>query len=345
MKKYIIISFLAALVFLVGCEEKINTVLDIRSNPSISAPAAGSTFLLEEANAGEVMTTIEWSGADYGFPAGVTYTIELGLEDGMFANPRPFKVITASGTSLDVIVGEFNNSLLSAGVAPNAEKDVYLRVMATVNPDVEPIYSDPIMIKVTPYLVVIDYPQLQVPGSYQGWDPANDSTVIYSLLGDGNFEGYAYFASDGDKFKFTDGPSWDTNWGDDGLDGTLDPNGADIPCGVAGVYKLNVDLNALTHTFVKTDWGVVGDATPGGWDNDTDMVFDETSGTLKVTLDLVVGKIKFRANDAWDINLGDDNANRSLEYGGADIDISEAGNYTVELVLNKANYTYNITKN
>ena len=115
--------------------------------------------------------------------------------------------------------------------------------------------------------------------------------------------------------------------------------------GEAGLYKLNVNVNDLTHTFEKTDWGVIGDATPTGWDSDTDMVYDEASGTLKLTMDLNAGKIKFRANDDWAINLGDDDANGDLQYGGADIDISEAGNYTIELILNQARYLYKLTKN
>ena len=46
-------------------------------------------------------------------------------------------------------------------------------------------------------------------------------------------------------FKFTDGPSWDVNWGDEEPDGTLDPQGIgnDIPIGgTAGVYFLKCIL-------------------------------------------------------------------------------------------------------
>ena len=75
------------------------------------------------------------------------------------------------------------------------------------------------------------------------------------------------------------------------------------------------------------------------------MSYDAVSGTLKITVDLVAGLIKFRANDGWDVNLGDDGGNRILEYGGADIAVAEAGNYTVELILNQANYSYKLTKN
>jgi hypothetical protein len=48
-----------------------------------------------------------------------------------------------------------------------------------------------------------------------------------------------------------------------------------------------------------------------------------------VTLDLVVGAIKFRANDAWDLNLGGDI--NALTSGGANISVTVAGNYTITL--------------
>lgn len=343
MKKYIIITFLTALIF-AGCEEKaLDPVLTLGAVSGITAPASGSSFVLDLADADQTLTTFEWSATDFGFPAGVAYTLQMDLEDGTFANPLILGQVNALSFN-DLTVGELNTTLLANGVPDGVESDIFVRVMAVVSPDVEPVYSDGITLKVTPYLVVIDYPILRVPGTYQSWDPANDSTVIYSLKGDGKYEGYAYFPTNAEKFKYTDGPSWDTNWGDTGLDGTLDPNGDDIPNTDAGMHKLNVNINDLTHTFVKTDWGLVGDAT-GSWDNDQDMTFDETSGTLKITLALSVGEIKFRANDAWDINLGDTDANGSLEYGGDNIAVTEAGNYTVELILNKPIYTYKVTKN
>src|SRR5690606_23603243 len=88
-------------------------------------------------------------------------------------------------------------------------------------------------------------------------------------------------------------------------------------------------------------WGLIGSATPGGWDTDTDMVFDPATGLWSVTLDLIGGmEIKFRANDAWDWNNGDDESDGSLEVGAANILIADGGNYTVILDLTTPrNYT------
>lgn len=188
-----------------------------------------------------------------------------------------------------------------------------------------------------------DYPVLYVPGSYQGWDPTNTNTVIASVLSDGKYEGYFYFAA-GDQFKFTDGPAWDVNYGDTGADGILDPGGDNISVTEDGVYKVNVDLPGLTYTLVKTNWGLIGSATPGGWDTDMNMTYDAASGMLTVVADLTSGDIKFRANDAWDINLGDTGLDGILEYGGDNIPIADAGTYTISLKVGPPDYTYTIVR-
>ncbi len=78
------------------------------------------------------------------------------------------------------------------------------------------------------------------------------------------------------------------------------------------------------------------------------MTFSSATQEWKITTNLVGGKkIKFRANDAWDINYGDNApANGFLKLNGADITVPADGNYTVILNLsNPGNYSYSITKN
>lgn len=96
---------------------------------------------------------------------------------------------------------------------------------------------------------------------------------------------------------------------------------------------------------MKTDWGLIGDATPGGWDSDTNMTYDTATRTWKVTLDLKAGNVKFRANDAWDLNYGDNDFDGTMEEGGKDIPVNAAGNYTVTLNLEVAGYAYELKKN
>lgn len=190
----------------------------------------------------------------------------------------------------------------------------------------------------------IGYPIIHAPGSYQGWDPANNTTVLSSPNNDNTYEGYLNFTDANTEFKFTLGPNWDNNYGDTGANGTLEAGGDNIKVAEAGFYKVNVDLNANTYTLLKTNWGLIGSATPDQWNSDQNMIYDPATGAWTITLALVTGEIKFRANDDWGLNYGDTGANALLEAGGDNIAIPASGTYKINLYLDKPDYTYSIER-
>lgn len=185
------------------------------------------------------------------------------------------------------------------------------------------------------------YDLLNVPGAYQGWDPMLNTTAL-AKKGDANaYEGFLYFAEAG-AFKFARG-SWDENYGDTGADGTLEAGGDDLSVAEPGYYRMYVDLDALTYSIEKVSFGLIGSATPGGWDNDTDMTYNPETGAWEVELALTGGQeMKFRANDAWDLNLGDDGSDGLLEINGGNIAVVRDGFYKVSLYLNKPDYTFKV---
>lgn len=189
------------------------------------------------------------------------------------------------------------------------------------------------------FLKNTNYDVIEVPGAHQGWDPAT-APQLASVNGDGIYEGYVWFPEAANEFKFTQGGAWTNNWGDPEGDGTLVADAGNIIAGEAGYYRLVVDLNALTYTMTLTDWGVIGSATEGGWDSDQNMTYDATTGLWSATLRLSAGEIKFRANDGWDLNYGDDGADGILEAGGANIAISSGGTYVISMKLGTPDYTY-----
>ncbi|MFK7921802.1 MAG: SusE domain-containing protein [Bacteroidia bacterium] len=343
-RKYIITGIMMLSV-LAACTPKteFTPVLKIGNTPAISSPAAGAAIVLEEANMDQIVADFEWAAVDFGFQAAVTYTAQLSLSGDAFANPVTLGIVNTNSIK-DLTVGELNAMLIANGFVGNAVNAAEMRVIATVSDDVDPVISDVIMLDITPFAAAVEYGILNVPGAYQGWDPASETTVVYSRQANDSYEGYLYFPDAATAYKYAQG-SWDTNWGDTGDDGTLDPGGDDIVAADAGMYLMTVDLAALTHTRTKTDWGLIGSATPGGWDSDQDMTVDPATGVYAITLDLVAGEIKFRANDDWAINYGDTNANDVLDLDGDNIAIETDGNYTIELILNVADYTYTVTKN
>ncbi len=342
--KYIVLSGLAGFVLWSCTDENLGPVLHKNGGLAITSPTAGASWVLVETLAEENLPAFTWTGVDYGFEAGASYKLEMDVAGNNFAAPA----VLANVNALSALVkqGDINNILLAKELEGNIPAQIEFRVIAAVNPDVSGDTSEVVTISITPYPSNVVIPQLQVPGSYQGWSPADSTTAVYSPGSNSQYEGYIYFNIDNALYKYTIGPSWDTNYGDTGDDGTLDQNGTDISAGAAGVYKLNANLNQFTHTRLRTDWGLIGSATPNGWDSDQDLTFDPATNKFTITLDLVAGEIKFRANDDWAFNFGDDGNNKTLEYNGANIVVAEAGNYTIDLlIVGVPKYRYTITKN
>ncbi|MCF6131077.1 SusE domain-containing protein [Flavobacterium wongokense] len=105
------------------------------------------------------------------------------------------------------------------------------------------------------------------------------------------------------------------------------------PSGVSNSFTLKV-------TPYQPNWGIIGSATPLGWDNSTAMTFNPITETYSISLALTTGEFKFRLDNSWTTNYGDDGNNLSLEANGGNIPVT-AGNYTI--VADFVNHTYTIT--
>ncbi len=145
------------------------------------------------------------------------------------------------------------------------------------------------------------------------------------------------------SMKFRANHDWGLNYGSDAADGTLSAGGGNIPVAVESDYSITLDLSHPNeYTYSLNRWGLIGDATPGGWSDDTNMTWDATNNVFTVTLDLVSsGAFKFRANDGWDINFGGDLT--GLTAGGDNITIASDGNYTI--TFDPWNLVATVTKN
>ena len=361
MKNILInISLLLGLIAFFACEkDETKAILNPTPDaPAILSPANGTTKVLTVADSATVLD-FTWSAADFGFASEVVYTLQLDKAGNNFAEPIGISSIT-SDDSASMIIYDFNGKLLALGLDFDVESAVEFRLRAIItginsSGFSDTVYSDPITMNVTPFEVIIIYPKLWVAGSYQStaWD-APSAHVISSVKSNDKYEGYIYFKDAMTEFKLLKVPAWEeaNTIGDPdatGVTGTLQIGawgGNNIKVsGGPGYFKLNADLNEKKSSYSKTDWGLIGSATPNGWDSDQNMTFDEITETWSITLDLVVGKIKFRANDDWALNYGDDGADGKLEPGAADIDVAEAGNYTVTLDLSKPIYTFELVKN
>ena len=341
----LIILSLFALVFS-ACEKDEERVI-ARQGTSPALTASTSTLVLDQASAGADALTLSATPSDYGFNAAVTYTLELARKGSNFSDSV---VVALDRTrTKKFTVGELNGILNKLELPAASESQVEARVKSQVAPSVAPVYSNVVTINATPYADLVDYPSIYVPGSYQSWAP--DKAPKISTVSDKKiYEGYINFPDAATEFKFTTAPNWNENFGDaaTGASKTLKADGANIKVTAPGYYLVKADLEALTWDVVKTTWGVIGDATPNGWEKeDHDLTYDAATGTWKTTLNLLGGKkMKFRANDKWDINMGDlETPNGFLAYGGADISVPVDGRYDIVLNLSvPGNYRYTLKK-
>lgn len=172
-------------------------------------------------------------------------------------------------------------------------------------------------------------PVLYMAGDANGW-----ATNDYLAGDDGvHFTGYMYLNQNG--FKFCTQPEWKgTNYG---ANFDTAPDAGNITMTEeAGYYKVDVDLSAKTYTLIPiTTIGIIGSASPNGWDSDVDMTYVPYNAETKELgyweakdITLASGEIKFRANDDWAINWGGDV--NALTQSGANISV-DAGTYDIKL--------------
>jgi hypothetical protein len=188
-----------------------------------------------------------------------------------------------------------------------------------------------------------DYVTASYPGSTLGnWAPDQSPQVKSSKASPNNIEGYVNMANGSNAWKFATKPNWDgPNYGDGGS-GTLSTSGGNISS-PAGYYKINVNtsVNPYTFTAVATVWGVIGDATPGGWGDETALTYNPSLRTWNGGIHMTAANMKFRANHDWAYNYGAPAGKDTLSAGGDNIAVSLAADYAVSLDLSHPNaYTY-----
>jgi hypothetical protein len=354
MKNIIKCTLLAVLFagILHGCKKvEVQTVLKDGVPPTLAA--SQTTLALTATAAADTVEVFTWSQAQYGFSAAVRYSLQIAKGGTQFAAPK--EISMGSGTVQKNAGADLNQMAILLGLAPGSAGQLEVRVKSSISDSIPAIYSNVVAVSVTPYLVVINYPSFYVPGDYQGWDPAT-APKISSKADNGVYEGYVYMTPSSTKqFKYTSAADWNHiiyGWASsttsgNNVTGTMNTTGGNLFVPNAGYYLLKANKNTNTWSGTLTTWGLIGDAVPvTGWNSDLNMVFDAANKVWTVTTNLGVGAIKFRANSDWTLNFGDTGADQVMEYDGANINVTVAGNYTITLDLRAPwNYTYKLKKN
>ena len=150
------------------------------------------------------------------------------------------------------------------------------------------------------------------------------------------------------EFKFRADSAWTISWGG----GTFPSDTASLTGGniavtadQAGDYLVTFNTKSLIYNFLKIEdfesIGIIGDATPGGWDNETKMIQDANDKSIwRLRVDLVAGEAKFRANNDWVFNWGSaDFPSGTGVQDGANIPVV-AGDYKITFNSTTGEYNF-----
>jgi hypothetical protein len=387
MKK-IILSFVllaSTITTIVSCsDETLDPVASLVKNIDLTAPTGGN-YALDGATAGNNVFTAKWSSADFGYQAAVTYTLQAIKSTGSFSTPQSlvlgsYTENTNSVHEKAITQRQLNTLLLGAGGGIGVSESYKLRVIAKPSTQLSNAtngvmaVSQEITITALAYDTFDEFSRIYVPGSYQSasgygsdWSPGDANVAkLFSPGNDGKYAGYVYMNAASPLFKFTDGPSWTTNYGfqNDGdflvttssQTNTVTQGSGNLKGDGAGTYWFNVDLSGATKTVTaqKMDYGLIGQFN--GWGSDEDVIFNTATKKYEKIVTLAPGGMLLRGNDDWSFKMGALSGSASdatlvpnvplkIKENGADIQVPSgiSGSYKVVVDLrNSANYTMTI---
>ncbi len=326
MKKISKLLLVLSGLIVISCSDDIQEIDALTPEEGIMLinPTSSFNSVLDGSKLNQVATTFVWSDSNATEDSSITYSVEAALGETDFASP--VVVGTTTDLFLDVTIGTLDTTAKSLGIEPQTEGIIDIRIKTS------DWVSNVVSIKVTPY-----QPNWGIIGSatQYGWDNSTDMT--YNPM-TGKYSISVYLLTG--EFKFRLDNSWDTNYGDNGNDLTLDSGGDNIAV-TEGNYTIVLDIENLTYSItpIIDAWGIIGSATPTGWDSDTLLDFDSTSNTYSIIIDLAEGEFKFRLNQDWGTNYGDNGNNLTLDAGGDNIPVATAGKYYITADFTALTYT------
>ncbi len=357
-----ILSSLIGLLFLFSCNtDNKDVFLHAEGNePPQFKNYAGGNYVLTKETEFNTFEVFEWTPADYG-PVAVRYDIQMALDGTDFASPVTL-VSGLNATSQRFTVRDIDKTVLALDnsgdeVAVQVRIKSYLYLNKSTVMPLDPLFSDPVTLTVTPYIdsYVPPVPGLYIIGNMQGWSNSNtdfqffrdDSdplSGIYTYTGiikldnltDGGIDTYFKFADDNML------GSWDLYRPDTQgtMSGSLQIGGDPaFKFTEAAYYELKADIKAGTFQFTKlpnpaityTYISLIGGFN--GWGGDLDLTpsaYDPHIWVLDGANIPISGELKFRANHDWPVNWG----GSGFPYGkgvqdGPNISL-DAGTYKVQ---------------
>lgn len=132
----------------------------------------------------------------------------------------------------------------------------------------------------------------------------------------------------GGDYLFTQSGN-NNSWGTNSFpSGTATLGGDAIPV-LAGDYNITFNRTTGVFSFNYLTISVIGSATPGGWNADTNLTSTDGVNYSLSGLALIEGELKFRQGNAWTVSWGSSSFPGGTANNSNNIAVSSASNYTV----------------
>jgi hypothetical protein len=327
--------------------DNLNGVSDLPVYQAGSSPILSSsvtTIAPIVADSNKVAVTFSWSDPRYATDASTNkYIIQIDSSGRNFSKAVSTTFIgTLSGSFLNK---DINTMILSFGFAFNVAYNVDVRVISSYGNNNEQYTSNTLTLKMTPYVIP---PKIALPASGNlflvgdatqgGWNnpvpvPSQqfgqtDATTFVGVFNLSGGHQYLVLPVNGDwshKFAISDG-SVPSTGGSFGYDLSTNFNGP----ATSGWYKITLDFQHGVFTVVPylgpslpNNLYMVGDATPGGWNNPVPTPSQQFTRLNSVqfqiaSLPIVVGQYLFLpVNGDWSNKYAvTDNSIAGLAAGG-----------------------------
>jgi len=298
-------------------------ILDTVGVPEITAPTTGQTYVLDVNKAQEEAAKFTWSAAEYSTDVAVKYTLLIDKKGGDFTAAKT--LATTNGvTEASILVKDLNQAAVDLGGKPEITAMYDVKITSSVAGSFMQSGKTIVTISVTPFLGKVTYAftdwYLIGAAVAGGWDN-NVDTPHQPMFRDGKLANKYKFAGyfKAGNFKLiSEKGSWDSQLGNAGSGAIeIKNNAGEFTIPADGYYTFEFNTATLSYTLTPytdavaiakayTTVGIIGDSTPGAWDNSTAMAkssFNSHAWTLGAT-SLNDGGLKFRANNAWDVSWG-----------------------------------------
>lgn len=353
---------MAVIFAFVSCNDNTDPVLPQYKASELTHPDNNTLYELKQVNAAETLLTLDWKAYRQNdlLVGAVTYWVQIDTVGNNFANAQTLAQVPgvnvdaeSSNYTASFKVEDINKILInSMSLIADSTYNVEFRVITHIGNVLVPSSASNIFqARIIPYKA-LNTPVLYIIGDgLIGWDNSvgaigKDLQVFFGNTNEdvsiGKYTYTGYFKKGAGLKLVTKAGDWDSAYGSDSEGTLVAKGGGNISTPAAdGYYTFSVDLKALTYSFkayadgtaapTYDKLGVIGSATSGGWDTDTQMIQATPHIWVINGIKLTAAEIKFRANQAWDVNWGGKSAN--LPFGisdsGDNIGIEKAETYFI----------------